>query len=218
VAAFTWRKGRTGKTTDGTTDYLPNQQDQWVMTYEYRANTILRHSADGLNGSPPRELPLTGISQDWLMPCRPEGQIGTHPYTPSAYECLVGSPPGIYIDERIGKKIFGQASPPELFIFVGLGQNPNWQSLLPSLQRRRDPGLGDQAHTQFLLGLARSSNEAIDGTWELYPANPILLDLSGNVGVGHADMVMAQNGNIVETYLYTSLDGEKRSRLRLVWK
>jgi hypothetical protein len=64
-----------------------------------------------------------------------------------------------------------------------------------------------------LLGLARSTTPAIDGTWELYPANPILLDLPGNVGVGHADVVVANGA----TYLYTTLDGVKRSRLRLAW-
>jgi hypothetical protein len=77
----------------------------------------------------------------------------------------------------------------------------------------RGPARGDAGDTQFLLGLARSKTAAIDGPWELYPRNPILLELPGNVGVGHADVVVAGG----ETYLYTSLDGETRSRLRLVW-
>lgn len=227
-----------------TTDNLAgNLPDQWVMTYEYRANTILRHSSDGLQWSPPAQLPLTGIWQNWLMPCRPEGAIGLHPYAPSAYDCLVGSPPGIFIDEK--------SNPAELYIFVGLGQNPSGMgcyrgpvngspallracdhnplfvgasdygpldSQLDSLEDKaaanphfdfrtissadlihvgdhyylfyegvRGPGPEDQGDTQFLLGLARSASKAIDGLWELYPANPILLDLPGNVGVGHAD-------------------------------
>jgi hypothetical protein len=91
--------------------------DQWLLTYEYRANTILRRSNDGLTWSPPTELPLTGIWRNWLMPCRPEGVIGTHPYTPAAFDCLIGSPPGILIDH--------QTSPPQLYLFVGLGQNPS---------------------------------------------------------------------------------------------
>jgi hypothetical protein len=33
------------------------------------------------------------------------------------------------------------------------------------------------------------------------------------VGVGHADVVIAEG----ETYLYTSLDGTQRSRLHLTW-
>ena len=38
--------------------------------------------------------------------------------------------------------------------------------------------------------------------------------MPGNIGVGHAD-VLVMDG---ETYLYTSLDGETRSPLKLVWK
>jgi hypothetical protein len=196
------------------------------------------------------------------MPCRPEGVIHPHPYTPAAFDCLIGSPPGIFIDET--------ASPPELYLFVGMGQNPGSMGCYrgplngpPSLLRScahnplfigaaeygpegegssanphfdfrtissadviatggryylfyegvRGPGPGDQGDTQFLLGLARSTTQAIDGPWERYPGNPILLDLPGNVGIGHADVVMA--GGV--TYLYTSLDGRQRSRLRLVW-
>lgn len=256
---------------DGTgqnSDQESQQKSQWLLTYEYRANTILRHSTDGLTWSSPIEVPLTGIWRDWLMPCSAEAAIGTHPYAPSSYDCLVGSPPGIYID--------ADATPPQLYLFVGLGQNPSGLGCLrgpvsgpTSLMRAcdhnplfvgadeygpldegegdiapaqanaffdfrtissadlvsvgerhylfyegvRGPGAGDQGDTQFLLGLARSKTAAIDGAWELYPANPILLDLPGNVGVGHADVVIAEG----ETFLYTSLDGEIRSRLRLVW-
>jgi hypothetical protein len=78
----------------------------------------------------------------------------------------------------------------------------------------RGPRAGDGGDTQFLLGLARSATPPLDGEWELYPHNPILLDLPGNVGVGHADVIVAED----ITYLYTSLDGQVRSRLRLVWE
>lgn len=238
---------------------------QWLLTYEYRANTIMRRSTDGLNWSDPEELPMTGIWQTWLMPCAMTSSIGPHPYTPNAYDCLTGSPPGIYIDTT--------ANPPELYLFVGLGQNPSgmgcyrgstnapasllracdtnplftgaveYGPLEPNPEKNanahfdfrtissadviqvgsryylfyegvRGPGPDDHGDTQFLLGLARSVGEAIDGAWELYPENPILLDLPGNVGVGHADVVVS-NG---ETFLYTTLDGRVRSRLRLVWK
>ena len=243
-----------------------DQNSQWLLTYEYRANTILRQSTDGLTWSSPIEVPLTGIWRDWLMPCTAEAAIGAHPYAPASYDCLVGSPPGIFID--------ADATPPQLYLFVGLGQNPSGLGCLrgpvngpASLMRTcdhnplfvgaqeygpldnsegdpakanaffdfrtissadlvsvgerhylfyegvRGPGAGDQGDTQFLLGLARSATGAIDGAWELYPANPILLDLPGNVGVGHADVVVATG----QTFLYTSLDGEIRSRLRLVW-
>jgi beta-xylosidase len=78
----------------------------------------------------------------------------------------------------------------------------------------RGPEPDAAGDTQFALGLARSQGPAIDGPWERYTQNPILLDLPGNVGVGHADLVML-NGT---TVLYTSIDGETRSRLNLRWK
>jgi hypothetical protein len=75
----------------------------------------------------------------------------------------------------------------------------------------RGPESGAPGDTQFALGLARSLSPHIDGPWETYPGNPILVDLPGNVGVGHADLVI-DNG---KTILFTSLDGETRSRLVL---
>jgi hypothetical protein len=77
----------------------------------------------------------------------------------------------------------------------------------------RGPGPGDAGDTQFGLGLARSLTSAIDGPWEKYPGNPLLADLPGNIGLGHADLVELGG----RTYLYTALDGERRSRLVLVW-
>jgi hypothetical protein len=77
----------------------------------------------------------------------------------------------------------------------------------------RGPGPGDPGDSQFGLGLARSMTSRIDGPWEKYPGNPILVDLPGNIGLGHADVVVLGG----RTYLYTSLDGVARSRLRLVW-
>lgn len=77
----------------------------------------------------------------------------------------------------------------------------------------RGPGPGDGGDSQFGLGLARSLTNQIDGPWEKFLGNPILADLPGNVGLGHADLLI-YNG---QTLLYTSLDGQQRSRLRLVW-
>jgi hypothetical protein len=77
----------------------------------------------------------------------------------------------------------------------------------------RGPAAGDPGDTQFGLGLARSLTNAVDGAWEKYPSNPMLVDLPGNIGVGHADLVVLDG----RTYLYTSLDGVTRSRLVLLW-
>ena len=75
----------------------------------------------------------------------------------------------------------------------------------------RGPGEGDPGDTQFALGLARTTTDQIDGPWETYSENPILVDMPGNIGVGHADIVVIDG----QIYLYTSLDGEIRSRLVL---
>jgi hypothetical protein len=243
----------------------PAQPDRpaWVMVYEYRANTILRRSGDGLTWSQPAEVPLTGIWRDWLMPCRPEQAVGPHPHTPAAFDCLSGSPPGLYIDTT--------PAGPELYLFVGMGQNPgalgcyrgplataavllrqcdqnplftgspdygpldqtgaaanphfDFRTISSAEVLRvgtryylfyegvRGPQAGDAGDTQFGLGLARSTGDRIDGPWERFPGNPLLVDLPGNVGLGHADVVVLAG----TTYLYTSLDGRVRSRLLLVW-
>ena len=77
----------------------------------------------------------------------------------------------------------------------------------------RGPAAGDAGDTQFGLGLARSLTAQIDGPWEKFPGNPLLVDMPGNIGLGHADLVVSGG----RTYLYTSLDGVRRSRLALVW-
>jgi hypothetical protein len=78
----------------------------------------------------------------------------------------------------------------------------------------RGPGRGDPGDSQFGLGLARSLTSQIDGPWEKHPSNPILVDLPGNIGLGHADLVVVRG----QTILYTALGKDKRSRLALVWK
>jgi hypothetical protein len=78
----------------------------------------------------------------------------------------------------------------------------------------RGPGPGEPGDSQFGLGLARSQGSQIDGAWEKFPNNPILVDQPGNIGLGHADLVVDQG----KTILFTSLDGRVRSRLELVWK
>ncbi|MFX1412115.1 MAG: hypothetical protein ACFFA6_17365 [Promethearchaeota archaeon] len=45
-------------------------------------------------------------------------------------------------------------------------------------------------------------------------AKPFLIDLPGNIGLGHADLVVLDG----QTLLFTSLDGVTRSRLALVWE
>lgn len=77
----------------------------------------------------------------------------------------------------------------------------------------RGPGPGAAGDNQFGIGLARSLTNELDGEWEKFDNNPLIIDLPGNIGLGHTDIVI-DNGI---TYMYTSLDGVVRSRLVLVW-
>jgi hypothetical protein len=234
------------------------------LVYEYRGTANLRISADGHAWSPPRPVGETGLWHFTDKPCPVYEQIGSHPFTPHAHDCLSGGPPGIFIEDDIihifvamgqnpahmgcwkghldqdpttftrceNNPLFGGAptyGPHEL---RGKAANPWWDfrtissaEILPvgeGLQRRyymlyegiRGPGPGDPGDTQFGLGLARSLTHRLDGPWETFPANPILVDLPANIGIGHADLIVL-NGT---TTLYTSLDGVSRSRLDLHWR
>jgi beta-xylosidase len=67
--------------------------------------------------------------------------------------------------------------------------------------------------TQFGLGFARSVGSAIDGPWEKYPGNPVLLPVSFNFGVGHADILVVDG----ETIMYTATSQTTRGRYVLRW-
>lgn len=73
---------------------------------------------------------------------------------------------------------------------------------------------GIRGDGQFNLGLARSMENRIDGPWEKYPGNPILMDVPGNVGLGHADILVLDG----ITYLYTATSERTRGRYVLIWK
>jgi beta-xylosidase len=66
---------------------------------------------------------------------------------------------------------------------------------------------------QFGLGLARSVGPQIDGPWEKYPDNPIIMDLVDNWGIGHADLINIDG----VTYLYTATSQDSRGRYVLRW-
>jgi hypothetical protein len=78
----------------------------------------------------------------------------------------------------------------------------------------RGPTVLGEGDTQFNLGLARRLGPQIDGPWEKYAGNPLLLDVPGNVGVGHADLLVLDG----RTYLYTATSDHTRGRYQLVWK
>lgn len=234
----------------------------FYMVYEWGGGVYGRTSPDGLTWAPSIKVPGTGAWPRSYQRCSPHSEVGFHPFVGNSfpYNCLVGGPPGIYIEGS------------SLYIFMGFGQNPgkmgcyigsiftpfknlktcasnplfvgasdygpldqsnvstnaffDFRTISAANVLRvgdhyymayegvRGPGPGDAGDTQFGLGLARSMEPAIDGPWEKYSANPIVMDLPGNVGVGHADLIVL-NGN---TYLYTATSNTTRGRYMLVWK
>jgi beta-xylosidase len=72
-----------------------------------------------------------------------------------------------------------------------------------------DPTVVDN---QFGLGFARSAGPTIDGPWEKYAGNPVIMDLANNWGIGHADVVIVGPA----TYLYTATSTTTRGRYVLV--
>jgi hypothetical protein len=68
--------------------------------------------------------------------------------------------------------------------------------------------------SQYALALARSVAGEIDDVWEKFPDNPILGDLDFNWGIGHADVIILDDGI---TYLYTATSQTTRGRYKLVW-
>jgi len=78
----------------------------------------------------------------------------------------------------------------------------------------RGPSNPTVVDDQFGLGFARSAGPAIDGPWEKYPGNPVIMDLANNWGIGHADIVIAGPA----TYLYTATSTTTRGRYVLVHK
>jgi hypothetical protein len=214
------------------------------MVYEWSAGTVVRTSGDGVEWSGPSTVAGTGI---WWGECEESERIGEHPNIYMDYDCLVGAPPGLYVDGS------------RLYVFVALGRAPGHMGCYVGEAEAGAAGLekcssnplfgaehgygpvdllggaaneyfefrtissadvarvGDRYYMvyegvrgpssstadyedQYALGLARSTGLALDGSWERYPGNPIIDDVSGNVGIGHADLVIVGDA----TYLYTA--------------
>jgi hypothetical protein len=249
-------------------DHIEQQQyprvfrtpEQQYLVYEFGAYVYLRTSLDGITWTDSYHVPGTWI---WDRPyglCEGDAVIGLHPHIHQElqYDCLVGGPPGVFIEGS------------QIYVFVALGQAPGHMACLvgdveqlpesfapckanPLFQAENGYGpveslaveanpyfefrtissadvvrVGDHYYMtyegvrgpssyavvddQFGLGLARSVGQEIDGPWEKYPGNPIITDLPGNVGLGHADLVLADD----VTYLYTATQEGTRARYVLV--
>lgn len=256
---------------DDAADHITAQQyprvffteDEAYLTYEWHAQTILRRSEDGINWSEWSFLRTpAGTWPSSYAACSEIERIGPHPnIRGEIHDCLVGAPPGLYVEGDT------------LYVFVGAGSAPgnmrcykgDRHGPLDALtQCQTDPlfpgapeygplditggdevaayfdfryvssadvlPVGDHYYmvyegvrgpdqlergmdTQFALGFARSAGPEIDGPWEKYPDNPVLMPVSPNFGVGHADLIVLHG----ETFMYTATSMETRGRYRLVW-
>ncbi len=88
--------------------------DEYYMVYEWHAQTMLRTSPDGLNWSHPANIRIPGGT--WpssYAPCSVVERIGPHPFIRGEiYDCLVGAPPGVYVEGDM------------LYVFVAAGSAP----------------------------------------------------------------------------------------------
>ncbi len=232
------------------------------LAYEWHAQTILRTSPDGIHWSDPINLRIPGGTfPSSFAPCSEVERIGPHPnIRGEVFDCLIGAPPGIYVEGDW------------LYVFVAAGSAPghmrcyhgNRHGDLANLQLcTTDPlfagageygpvdatgaeanayfdfryvssadvlKIGDRYYmtyegvrgpdvlergmdTQFGLGLARSITGQLDGPWEKFPGNPIIMDMAFNFGIGHADLLVIAG----TTYLYSATSETTRGRYRLDW-
>jgi hypothetical protein len=257
---------------DDQRDHITHQQyprvavagNQAYLIYEWRAQTFLRTSSDGVNWSD--STPLRTPSGTWpssFSPCSPVEKIGAHPnIRGEAYDCLVGAPPGIYIEgDMLYAFVAAGSAPGNMRCYKGLqadgvahlrqcendplfsgapeygpiditggeGINPYFdfryvssadilkvgERYYMSYEGVRGPDVLERGmDTQFGLGFARSLTAEIDGAWEKYPDNPIVMDVSPNFGVGHADLLMVDG----VTVMYTATSTDTRGRYVLAWK
>ena len=238
--------------------------DRQYMAYEWHAQVMLRSSTDGINWSDWKYLLTPGGT--WptsYKDCTATEAIGPHPnIRGQADGCLVGAPPGLYVEGNL------------LYVFVAAGSAPGHMRCykgdrygdLGKLKRcDTDPlfsgageygptevtsgsaidayfdfrytssadvlKVGDHYYmsyegirgpdvlergmdTQFGLGFARSVGDSIDGAWEKFPQNPVLMPTGFNVGIGHADILVVDG----VTVMYTQTGENTRGRYVLKWK
>lgn len=116
----------------------------FYMAYEWHAQTILRRSDDGIHWSDWSYLRVPGGT--WppqFHPCSDVERIGEHPHIRGQADgCLVGAPPGIYVEGD------------ELYVFVGAGSAP---AHMRCYRGNRHGALSDlrQCDTDPLFGGAR---------------------------------------------------------------
>ena len=237
--------------------------DMAYLMYEWHAHPVLRTSTDGLNWSDGVEISIpSGTWPSSYSQCSEIERIGPHPnIRGEVYDCLLGAPPGVYVEGDM------------LYVFVAAGSAPGHMRCYKGNRYEGVAGLrvcdtdplfsgaaeygpleitsgpdiaayfdfryvssadilrvGDHYYmayegdrgpdvlergrdTQFGLGFARSLGPNIDGPWEKFADNPVLMPVSPNFGVGHADMLVVDG----VTIMYTATSMETRGRYMLEW-
>ncbi len=236
--------------------------DENYLVYEWHAQTILRRSDDGLNWSDWSFLRTPGGT--WpssFSPCTDLERIGPHPnIRGEVHDCLVGAPPGIFVEgDTLYIFVSAGSAPAHMRCYKGDRHGPLDELALcdtdPLFEGAREYGpvdllgpganayfdfryvssadvmrVGDHYYmtyegirgpeeleigmdTQFALGFARSVGPQIDGPWEKYPGNPVIMDMSFNWGVGHADLLIVDGF----TRMLTATSQEERGLYELRW-
>lgn len=236
--------------------------DLMYLAYEWHAQTILRTSEDGIHWSDWSYLTVPGGT--WPpshAQCSETERIGPHPnIRGQADGCLVGAPPGLYVEgDTLYVFVAAGSAPAHMRCYKGDRHAPLDQLQVcdtdPLFGGAREYGpedltgaeanayfdfryissadvlkVGDRYYmtyegirgpdelergmdTQFGLGFARSVTADIDGAWERYPHNPVIMDMGFNFGIGHADLIVIDG----VTYMYTATDETTRGRYRLEW-
>ncbi len=235
----------------------------WYMAYEWHAQTILRQSENGISWSDWNYMITpAGTWHTNDFPCSEIERIGSHPnIRGEVHNCLLGAPPGIYIEgDMLYVFVAAGSAPGHMRCYKGNRHDPLDELTVcdndPLFEGAREYGdidlRGAEAHdyfdfryvssaevtkigdhyymfyegirgpeeleigsdTQFALGIARSVTDQIDGAWEKFDNNPIIMDMQFNWGIGHADLVVIDG----VTYLYSATSTKTRGRYQLVWK
>ncbi|MBC7869389.1 MAG: hypothetical protein H7Y09_01010 [Chitinophagaceae bacterium] len=237
--------------------------DAYYLAYEWHAQTILRRSEDGLNWSDWSYLRSpSGTWPSSFSPCSEIERIGGHPnIRGEIYDCLVGAPPGIYVEgETLYVFVAAGSAPGHMRCYKGnrngdlselrlcdtdplfngaaeygpvdeFGAEANayfdfryvssaevvhiGEHYYMAYEGVRGPDVLERGmDTQFGLGFARSVGDEIDGAWEKFPGNPVIMDMAFNFGIGHADILIVDG----LTYMMTATTQAARGRYHLVWR
>ena len=236
--------------------------DDVYLVYEWHAQTILRRSDDGITWSDWSYLRSPGGT--WhsdFAPCSEVERIGLHPnIRGEVHNCLVGAPPGLYVEgDTLYVFVAAGSAPAHMRCYKGDRHGPldalrqcdhdplfgGAREYGPVDLRGADANawfdfryissadvmrVGDHYYmayegvrgpeelevgmdTQFALGFARSVGPEIDGPWERYSNNPVIMDLGFNWGIGHADLLVVDS----VTIMYSATSQTTRGRYVLRW-